>query len=143
MSTKKCPHCGIDIDEQATRCYSCKEWVDGVALAESDSKPREFLPTALLSMFLGQFGIHRFYTGHMLIGALQLITLGGCGIWALVDYVLICFNQFKDAQGRLLNNYDKNLGVVLFVILLIPIMFILLFILGLVLAIAIPAILRS
>ncbi|HEY8399911.1 MAG TPA: TM2 domain-containing protein [Cytophagaceae bacterium] len=39
--------------------------------------------------FLGVFGIHRFYTGHIAIGIIQLLTLGGCGIWCIVDLVLL------------------------------------------------------
>jgi TM2 domain-containing membrane protein YozV len=40
---------------------------------------------AILCFFLGYLGIHRFYLGYTTIGILQLITAGGCGIWALID----------------------------------------------------------
>ena len=41
--------------------------------------PKQFMVTLLLALFGGYFGLHRFYTGHILIGVLQLITVGGCG----------------------------------------------------------------
>lgn len=140
--SKKCPHCGIEIDDNATRCYSCKEWVTEVPLASCTKKPADFLPTVLFAFFLGQFGVHRFYTGSYITGLLQLITMGGCGIWALIDLIMICFNKFRDSQGRLLANYDKNIGIIFFVLLLIPLFLILLCILGIILAISLPAMLK-
>lgn len=55
--------------------------------------------TLLLCLFLGGVGAHRFYTGHTGIGVVQLLTLGGCGIWALIDLVMIVTDKFTDANG--------------------------------------------
>ena len=41
---------------------------------------KSYTAALLLSFFLGGFGIHRFYTGYIGLGILQLITAGGCGI---------------------------------------------------------------
>lgn len=60
---------------------------------------KDFTTTLLLAIFLGGLGVHRFYTGHSLIGILQLLTCGGLGIWALVDIVLIATGSYKDANG--------------------------------------------
>jgi thiol:disulfide interchange protein len=49
----------------------------------------EMIIAALLCFFLGYFGIHRFYLGYTTIGILQLLTGGGCGIWALIDLIRI------------------------------------------------------
>jgi TM2 domain-containing membrane protein YozV len=58
-----------------------------------------FVPAILLCFFLGAFGIHRFYVGKIGTGILQLITLGGLGIWALIDFIFIVTGNFKDKQG--------------------------------------------
>lgn len=67
--------------------------------------PKSKLVTLLLAFFLGGLGVHRFYLGYTLIGALMLVTLGGCGIWALIDFILILIGKVnRDAQGRLLKD---------------------------------------
>lgn len=65
---------------------------------------KDWLTTLLLSIFLGSLGIHRFYVGKTGTGILQLITLGGCGIWTLIDIIIIVMGNFKDKDG----NYIKN-----------------------------------
>ncbi len=61
---------------------------------------KSWMITLLLCGFLGYLGVHRFYTGHYLLGALQLITCGGFGIWAFVDLIFILMGKYTDAQGR-------------------------------------------
>ena len=61
---------------------------------------KDWLVTLLLCIFLGGLGIHRFYTGHIGIGIIQLLTLGGCGIWALIDLIMIITDKYKDAKGQ-------------------------------------------
>ncbi len=56
----------------------------------------------LLSHFVGVFGIDRFYLGQIGLGLLKLITLGGVGIWVLIDVLLIGCGMMRDKDGRLL-----------------------------------------
>lgn len=68
----------------------------------------------LLSFFAGYIGLHRFYTGHTAIGIVQLFTFGCCGIWSLVDFILLCFNNFQDSDGNKLEDYNPVLSKTLF-----------------------------
>ncbi len=58
-----------------------------------------FVPTVLLCFFAGALGVHRFYVGKIGTGIAQLLTLGGLGIWALVDFIMVVTGNFKDSQG--------------------------------------------
>ncbi len=64
-----------------------------------EKSPKGFVPALLLCFFLGALGIHRFYVGKIGTGILQLITLGGLGIWTLVDFIILATGNFKDKQG--------------------------------------------
>jgi TM2 domain-containing membrane protein YozV len=54
---------------------------------------------ALISWFLGVFGIHRYMMGYS-NWWLMLITAGGCGIWTLIDFIRIIIGSMKMADGR-------------------------------------------
>ncbi len=54
----------------------------------------------LLSIFLGELGIDRFYLGYIGLGILKLITAGGFGIWWLVDLILIATGKMKTKDGQ-------------------------------------------
>ncbi len=45
--------------------------------------------TLIMSILFGSFGVDRFIMGHVGLGILKLITLGGCGVWWLIDLILI------------------------------------------------------
>ena len=58
----------------------------------------------LMQLFLGGFGVGRFYTGHIGIGVAQLLTCGGLGIWSLIDGIMMLTGSVDDADGRPLRN---------------------------------------
>lgn len=54
----------------------------------------------LLCFFLGGIGIHRFYLGYTWQGVVQLLTAGGCGIWALIDFIRIITGDLGPKDGK-------------------------------------------
>ena len=61
--------------------------------------PKSRLAALLLCALLGVLGVHRFYVGKIGTGILMLVTLGGLGIWSLIDLILICVGSFRDKDG--------------------------------------------
>lgn len=55
-----------------------------------------------LCMFFGLGGLHRFYTGHTVIGVIQLLTFGGFFVWGIFDILAIAGGSYRDAQGNVL-----------------------------------------
>ena len=63
------------------------------------------LPAFLLAFFFGVFGAHRFYVGKIGTALAQLFTLGACGIWATIDWILILCKVFTDSEGKRLTEW--------------------------------------
>ena len=61
---------------------------------------KTYLTTLLLSFFLGGFGVDRFYLGYIGLGVGKLLTLGGCGIWSLIDFIMIVMRKVPDSKGN-------------------------------------------
>ncbi len=124
-----CRNCGVEVSDQSTVCLSCgclpqsgknycqncKNPTDPAAvicvncgvqlLAAVPQDARSKLVAALLGIFIGGFGVHRFYLGYMTIGAIQiLVTLITCGfgaLWGFIEGILILVGNIdKDAYGR-------------------------------------------
>ena len=71
-------------------------------MASQPGQQKDWLTTLLFCIFLGGLGGHRVYTGYTGIGVAQLLTLGGCGIWAIIDLINIITGKFVDANGQAL-----------------------------------------
>ena len=69
------------------------------------ASPKSRLAAVLLAWFFGVLGVHRFYVGKVGTGILMILTLGGLGIWVLVDMIMILVGSFKDKQERYLSNW--------------------------------------
>ncbi len=90
-----CRSCGKEIKDEAEVCVNC-----GVKTVRPSEGQKEWIVALLLSVFLGHLGIDRFYLGYIGLGILKLITFGGCGIWWLIDLILIAADQLKSADGK-------------------------------------------
>ena len=58
----------------------------------------------ILSILLGGLGVDHFYTGKIGTGVLKLITIGGCGIWAIYDIIMVATQKFTDGDGNVITN---------------------------------------
>ena len=61
---------------------------------------KEYIIALLFSIFLGYLGIDRFYMGQVGMGIGKLLTGGGCGVWWLIDIILIATRSSNDSAGR-------------------------------------------
>lgn len=73
-----------------------------------ESSPRSRGVALVLAIALGVFGAHRFYAGRTASGVAMLCTLGGLGLWALYDAILIAGGDFIDGEGRRISRWDPT-----------------------------------
>lgn len=60
---------------------------------------KDWMVALILSLFLGGLGIDRFYLGYTGLGILKLITCGGCGVWSIIDLIMIAIGNLGDVNG--------------------------------------------
>jgi len=82
MAMVFCRECGKKVSEKAKTCPSC-------GAPQRAVRKAHFVLAVILSVLVGWLGIDRFYFGHIWLGILKLITLGGLGVWWLVDIILV------------------------------------------------------
>lgn len=68
-------------------------------MAANGSEQKSFVVAILLSALVGSLGVDRFYLGHTGTGILKLLTLGGLGVWSLIDLILIVLKKLEPANG--------------------------------------------
>ena len=69
---------------------------------QPQTSAKGFVPTLLLCVLLGGFGAHRFYVGKIGTAVLMIFTLGGLGIWTLIDLIMIVTSKFTDKDGNVI-----------------------------------------
>jgi TM2 domain-containing membrane protein YozV len=108
-----CQKCGKEVPGEASFCPACGAPVRPVVQPASRASamspgyttdkavsPYSRLAALLLCFFLGWLGVHRFYVGKVGTGVAMIFTLGGLGIWTLIDFIMIIVGSFTDANGR-------------------------------------------
>ena len=88
----------IQYDESNTKEY----------LPKDELSQKEFLPTFLLCFFFGGLGIHRFYVGKIGTGVLMILTIGGLGLWIIIDLIMILIGSFRDIDGHIVKYNSGN-----------------------------------
>ena len=111
--SRLCHACSTAIDAQAEICPYCGVRQPGSGIAPrtpgslAEISDRKIGPALLMMLpgLTGVFGVHRFYAGKKGTGALMFFTLGGLGIWALIDFFMLMMGKFKDKEGRTLTEW--------------------------------------
>ena len=67
---------------------------------EATKSPNDWVICIILVVFLGFWGVHRFYVRKIGTGILMLFTFGGLGIWWFIDLIMIATASFTDKEGR-------------------------------------------
>jgi TM2 domain-containing membrane protein YozV len=103
-----CQHCGKELSDQASFCPNCGHPTRATATttmapgyrADKGVSPYNRLAALLLCLFVGVLGVHRFYVGKIGTGVAMIFTLGGLGIWVLIDFIMIVVGNFTDVNGK-------------------------------------------
>jgi TM2 domain-containing membrane protein YozV len=105
-----CQACGAKTNALAEYCLKCGAKL-GAKPTDSDVSEKSRLITTLLcalpAYFFSVAGIHRFYLGKIGTGILMLLTLGGLGIWTLIDFIYVVSGNMKDKEGKLIKNWES------------------------------------
>ena len=94
----KLPESQITLIKEKLMYLDEKKWNTAYSVQYKDP-----IVALLLSFFLGEFGIDRFYIGQTGLGVVKLLTCGGFGIWAIIDLFLIMEATRVENANKLLN----------------------------------------
>ena len=115
QNTKFCKHCGGKIPADAVLCTLCGRQVEDISqqvspqpqiIINNDNintntntnmvgvpgmRAKNKWVSVLLCLFLGVFGVHRFYEGKIGTGLIYLLTFGLFGVGAPIDILIMPF----------------------------------------------------
>ena len=106
-----CPKCGYNQNENEN--YGQDNNQGDYYRNNNDNYPNNhskelnerWLICLILSIFVGTLGIHRFFVGKIGTAILMVLTIGGFGIWQLIDIIIIVCGNFKDKEGNTITMY--------------------------------------
>ena len=98
---KFCPECGTPVKEERVVVDAPNISVNATSKEVVYKSKWAALVLCLLGLILIG-GLHRFYTGNVLTGVLMILTCGGCGVWTIIDIVMIAGNTYRDGDGNTL-----------------------------------------
>lgn len=90
---KYCSFCGKIINKDDEICSHCNA-------GQMMYPAKKWSTCLLLFIFLWEVGAHRFYAGKPITAVLFILTIGGAGIWWIIDLIMILTKNFTDYQGR-------------------------------------------
>lgn len=75
------------------------ETIDNGEMPAALNSGKSQIAATLLCFFVGIIGVHRFYLGYAWQGVVQILTLGGFGIWTLIDFIRIITGDLQPKNG--------------------------------------------
>jgi TM2 domain-containing membrane protein YozV len=78
---------------------------ENISLAFDAQSGKSQVIALILVALVGGLGVHRFYLGYTWQGVVQLLTAGGCGVWAIIDLIRIITGSLQPKNG----SYSKTL----------------------------------
>ena len=101
---KHCWNCAAETDPKAVICVKCgvqlKKMPRGIGISSNYDWPTTM--ALCMVLLLGFGGLHRMYTGHWIVGFVQLFTFGGCFIWQIIDFIQILQGNYRDIDGNVI-----------------------------------------
>ena len=103
-----CPKCGHELLAIGDYCSQCGLPIppDERLYDEPDASSRSRMVALMLCIFLGYFGVHRFYAGKIVTGVIWMVTGGLFGIGYIIDIIVIATGNFTDIDGNRLVFWD-------------------------------------
>lgn len=106
-----CYKCGKEIDDEAVVCPGCgcatrNYTAKTIAVANLETSPKSRLVALLLCIFLGIFGVHRFYLGKIGTGLVWCFTLGCMEIGWIIDIIMLACGKMTDVDGFIVSEWN-------------------------------------